>query len=96
MRRVYVVSYDISAPKRLKRVYKSMRRYGEHVQLSVFLCRLSEKMKKQMLRELSEIIDEDDDQILLFPMGTEKEFEDVNIAALGRSLVLARRSALIC
>ena len=41
MRHNYVVTYDISDPKRLRKVYKMMLGYGEHLQLSVFQCELN-------------------------------------------------------
>jgi len=39
-RRVYIVAYDISHPKRLRRVFRTMKVYGQHLQLSVFRCDL--------------------------------------------------------
>ncbi len=36
----YVVAYDISDPKRWRRVFRLMKGYGQWLQLSVFHCRL--------------------------------------------------------
>ena len=37
----YIVSYDISDPKRLRKVATACEDFGVRKQLSVFLCRLS-------------------------------------------------------
>jgi CRISPR-associated protein Cas2 len=36
MRTSYLMCYDLSDDKRLKKVFKAMRSYGDHVQYSVF------------------------------------------------------------
>ena len=41
MRRLYLVAYDICDPKRLRKVFKTMRGFGEHLQFSVFQCDLT-------------------------------------------------------
>ena len=41
MRRCYLVCYDIRDPKRLRRVNKVIKGYGESWQYSVFFCVLA-------------------------------------------------------
>ena len=41
MRHTYIVSYDISDPKRLRKVFRICQDYGNHLQYSVFECDLS-------------------------------------------------------
>lgn len=36
MRNTYIVSYDIADPKRLRKVSKTMKAWGDHLQYSVF------------------------------------------------------------
>jgi len=36
MRTTYLVCYDITDDKRLRRVFKSCKNYGDHLQYSVF------------------------------------------------------------
>ncbi|MFO0762685.1 MAG: CRISPR-associated endonuclease Cas2, partial [Byssovorax sp.] len=36
MRHTYVVAYDVCDPKRLRQVHKTMRGFGDALQLSVF------------------------------------------------------------
>jgi len=40
MRRCYLVCYDIRDPKRLRKVHRLMKAYGEPWQYSVFYCTL--------------------------------------------------------
>ena len=42
MRTTYLVCYDISNDRRLRKVFKTCRNYGDHLQYSVFECDLSE------------------------------------------------------
>jgi len=41
MRRVYLVCYDVSDAKRLRRTHKKMCGFGDPVQYSIFRCELS-------------------------------------------------------
>ena len=41
MRTTYLVCYDICEDKRLKKVFKTMRNYGDHLQYSVFECQMT-------------------------------------------------------
>jgi len=64
MRNTYIVCYDISDPKRLRDVFKTMRDWGDHIQLSVFECRLTRSDLAMLRGELSEIIHHGEDQVL--------------------------------
>ena len=41
MRQSYLVCYDICDDKRLRKVFQTMRNYGDHLQYSVFECQLT-------------------------------------------------------
>ena len=41
MRTSYLICYDISDDKRLRKVFQTMRGYGDHLQYSVFECQLT-------------------------------------------------------
>ena len=41
MRISYLICYDISDDKRLRKVFKAMRNFGDHLQYSVFECQLT-------------------------------------------------------
>lgn len=82
---LYIVTYDISDPKRLRRVFKTMRNYGDHVQLSVFECQLSDKDLVILKDKLNEIIHRSEDQVLFVRLGpVPDQADDVAIEALGR------------
>lgn len=68
MTRTVLVSYDIADGKRVQRVYKTMRGYGEHIQYSVFLCELSTELEEELKAELMRIIEPTQDQILFIPI----------------------------
>ncbi|WP_462326089.1 CRISPR-associated endonuclease Cas2 [Desulfoplanes sp.] len=69
MRNIYIVSYDICEDKRLRRVYKLMRGFGDRIQYSVFLCELSGIEKVDLQARLSDILKNDEDQVLFIPLG---------------------------
>lgn len=55
-----VIAYDISDDKRRLRVAKTLGRWGNRTQFSVFECDLNEREEKQMLAELLEICQDED------------------------------------
>ncbi|MEL6189638.1 MAG: CRISPR-associated endonuclease Cas2 [Myxococcota bacterium] len=65
----HLVCYDISDPHRLRRVYRTMRGFGDHWQYSVFYCELSEVRKIELVGRLEAITHADEDQVLLIPLG---------------------------
>lgn len=89
MRRLYVVTYDISDPRRWRRVYRAMRGYGEHLQLSVFQCDLSETQRLQLEILLDDAIHHNEDQVLFIDLGPGRPIK--SIEALGRPLPVVER-----
>ena len=64
----YIVAYDISDPKRLRRVATACEDYGYRRQLSVFLVRLSATDFVRLRNRLFELIKHDEDQVLFIPL----------------------------
>jgi CRISPR-associated protein Cas2 len=64
----YLVCYDISDPKRLRRVATACEDYGYRKQLSVFLCWLSATDYVRLRNRLYGLIKQDEDQVLLIPL----------------------------
>ena len=58
-----VTSYDISNPKRLSKVAKAMKDYGERVLKSVFECNLDEQMFGDMKERIGQIIEPIEDSV---------------------------------
>ena len=95
MRHLYVVSYDISDPKRWRQVYKTMRGYGEHLQLSVFQCDLTPVQRVKMEGELGEIIHHEEDQVVFIDLGPTEGRPIKDIQAIGRQMKVLERGPVI-
>ena len=81
----YYVTYDIADPRRLRRVFQIMKGAGEHVQLSVFCCDLSERQKETLLSELSDVIMPSEDQVLLIDLGPTEGVGRERVTSLGQA-----------
>lgn len=64
MRHHYIVAYDICDPIRLRRVHRTVRDFGDPLQLSVFACELSSLDRAVLEQRLLEIIDARADQVM--------------------------------
>jgi len=95
VRNVYLVAYDISNDKRLRRVYKAMRGYGDHLQFSVFRCELADRERAEMAAELSQLIDHDEDQVLVIDIGPADGRAGLVFEAIGKPYVAPERHAII-
>lgn len=74
MRRCYLVCYDIRDPKRLRRVHKVLKGYGEAWQFSVFFCVLKEIDRVRLQTDLEEQMNQKEDQAMILDLGpNEKE-----------------------
>jgi CRISPR-associated protein Cas2 len=86
MRIRYVVTYDISDPKRLRRVFRTMKGYGDPLQYSVFQCDLSASERVLMVEALSAIINQREDQVMLINIGPAENRGRQSIETIGRAL----------
>lgn len=64
----YLVCYDISHPKRLRKVARVCEDFGYRKQLSVFLVRVSATDFVRLRTRLYDIIDLNEDQVLFIPL----------------------------
>lgn len=92
--RLYVVAYDISDPKRWRRVYRLLQGYGAWLQLSVFQCRLSKKRMIELRAALEERIRRDEDHVLLLDLGPADRVE-IRVQSLGKSFAPVKREPII-
>ena len=95
MRQTYVVTYDVSDPKRLRQVFKTMKGYGDHIQLSVFRCELTHRALVELRAKLAGIIHHGEDQVLFVDIGPEDGRGSTSIASIGRAYKTPERSALV-
>lgn len=95
MRQIYIVSYDISDPKRLRRVFQTMRNWGDHIQLSVFECELTDRELVELRTELAGVIHHGEDQVLFIDVGPVAGRGDRSIESLGRTYFPPERLAVV-
>lgn len=69
MRHRYLVTYDVSDAKRLRRVFKKLMGFGEPLQYSVFQCDLSDVERLKLKEALSEMINHAEDRVLIIDLG---------------------------
>ncbi len=94
MERLFIISYDISEPKRWRRVFRLMKGYGEWLQLSVFQCRLGRMRALQLEAELRDLINQQEDHILILDIGPAEKVMP-HVRSLGKTFEAVRREAVI-
>ena len=87
MRQSYLVCYDICDEKRLRKVFKTMRGFGDHLQFSVFECQFTAADLVRCWTEISRIIHHEEDQVLFVHLGPAEGRGDRVITALGKPYV---------
>jgi CRISPR-associated protein Cas2 len=73
MRRCYLVCYDIRNPKRLRRVHKVLKGYGEAWQFSVFFCVLKDIDRVRLQADLEQQMNLKEDQAMILDLGPNEE-----------------------
>lgn len=94
MEHLFIVSYDVSDPKRWRRVYKTMRGYGEWVQLSVFQCRMSRTRLLQLEEAIGDIVNRQEDHVLMLDLGPADAVK-LRVSSIGKPFVPIRLEAVI-
>lgn len=84
MRSSYLVCYDICDDKRLRKVFQTMRNYGDHLQYSIFECQFTPTDVARCRGDLAKIIHHDEDQVLFVDLGPVEGRGDRVIQALGK------------
>lgn len=95
MFRGYLVCYDIRDERRLRRVHKLMKGYGEAWQYSVFYCRLKDPDRIKMQGRLQAEMNEREDQVFILDLGTDDEAVRNGICCLGVRIPEGRRILVI-
>ena len=81
---LYTVAYDISDPKRWRRVFRLMHGYGEWLQLSIFQCRLGARKHAEMIALLDDIIHHDHDHVIIMDLGPAENVKP-RVVSLGKA-----------
>lgn len=90
----YVVCYDVADPQRLTRTYKLMQGYGDPVQYSVFLCELSKVELVYMRRDLTDLLNLNEDRVMVVNTGP-VESKSRHIFTMGTPLKSGREAAIV-
>jgi len=92
--RLYIISYDISDSKRLRKISSIMEGYGYRIQYSVFQCHLSELKLEQLKTKIISAINQKQDQCLIIDLGEENNNSN-NITSIGRPFVKIPKLTII-
>ena len=95
MRNRYIVAYDVSDSKRLRRIFKKMHGFGDALQYSVFACDLSSKERVIMEEALTEIMDLKEDRVIIIDVGPVEGRGGNVMRTLGRQTKPRQREALV-
>ena len=92
---LYIIAYDIADDRRRTKVFQYLRRWGNHLQYSVFRCELGRPSLAELHAELEELINHDEDQILLFDLGPVDGRASRSVIALGLPYTHPERHAFV-
>lgn len=92
--RLYVVTYDISDPKRWRKIFRLLKGFGYWMQFSVFQCRLTARRRSEMMAELTHLINTAEDHVLVIDLGPADKIE-VKIESLGKPYETLKRQVTI-
>lgn len=67
--RLYLVTYDVSCPKRWRRIQKIVKGICCKAQLSVFFCRATPPRIERLERQLRLVLHSRDDRLLILDLG---------------------------
>lgn len=91
---LYIVSYDITEPRRWRKVFKTLHGYGEWLQLSVFQCRLSRKRLLQLEGLLRDHLKQSEDHLLIIDIGPADSVKP-HVRSIGKTFVPVAREPVI-
>ncbi len=66
----YILTYDITSPKRLPRALKTCRKYLHWVQNSVFEGELTSTQMDKLIKEMKRIIHKEEDSVIIYKART--------------------------
>lgn len=91
---LYIVAYDITDPKRWRKVFKLMNGYGAWVQLSVFQTRMNKRRQAELVARIDKVIDHRADHVVLVDLGIADNVEP-RVVSLGKPFHPIQRETVI-
>lgn len=96
MRRRYLLSYDISDAKRLRKMHQLARAFGTALQYSVFLCILSRTDRVRLGASVGETIDHSRDRVIILDLGADSDASWIpDLEVFGRQHVVRARGHVV-
>ncbi|NLN92536.1 MAG: CRISPR-associated endonuclease Cas2 [Candidatus Hydrogenedens sp.] len=95
MRKCYLVCYDIANPKRLQKIHRIMCSYGDPWQYSVFHCFLKDIDRVRLQKDLSNVIHNKEDQVLILDLGSTDNSDRKAVTTLGKKLPPVRSGIVV-
>lgn len=92
--RAYLVSYDISDPRRWRRIFRTMKGYGTRLQLSVWHCRLDDRRRVELSMAVEADLDPNEDQLVIIDLGVASDVE-LKVESFGATFSPIERTATI-
>jgi CRISPR-associated protein Cas2 len=86
MRRCYLVCYDVRDDKRLRRIHRLMKAYGEPWQYSVFYCTLKSIDRVRLENAARAELNLKEDQLLIVDLGANEAAAREAATVLGPAL----------
>lgn len=86
----YLVTYDISDPRRLRRVHEVAVDHGEQLQYSVYICDLTRQELVQLRARLRKELNLAEDRVSIFDLGPTTGKKATRVEHLGRRAAVAR------
>ena len=91
----YLVSYDISHPKRLRKVCRTLEGFGVRLQYSVFECPLDDMRLAKLKAALQPLVNHEEDQVLFVSLGPSAKDATLVIEAMGLPYEVRSRVTII-
>jgi CRISPR-associated protein Cas2 len=82
-------------PKRLQRVHRRMKGFGVPLHYSVFRCDLTPKGRVEMIAELTDLMKQNEDRIMIIDLGPSEGSVENRIEFLGVPPAEMERKAII-
>lgn len=73
MRTLYLISYDISDPRRLRRVFRYLQGYRVNGQKSVFECWITPAERREILLNLPKMTEPEQDRVHIFQLDPRQQ-----------------------
>lgn len=91
----YLVSYDVSDPKRLRLVNRVLKGFGEGLHYSVFRCDLSRRGRVELVAAIEEVINHAEDRVFIVDLGPVDGSVEGRIIFMGKKDERRKRGAVI-